>query len=542
MMDAEILMVGAFAVPIGMLLACLWPAMLARMPRYLLFAPTPALATALLVGDDSPLLVGSTRLHLSFAIDLPGALLLGGAALLWIASGAYARPYLAARLNQGRFVVCWLMALTGCIGVFLAADMVGLYFFLALLTLGACGLVIYHETPRAWRAGATYVGIALLAESLLLTAFVMLGSQIPGDSLSIHDAVRALTISPQRDLILALLIAGFGMKAGLFPCHFWMPLAYAAAPTPASAVLSGAVVKASIIGMIRFLPFEAGIAGWGTALAAAGLFSAIYGVVIGIPKRNPKVVLAYSSVSQMGFMVAVIGMGMIAGDGRVALATAFYATNHILVKGALFLSVGVIAATGSRYLWPVLLPTALIAVGLGGLPLTGGGLAKLVVDGPLGDGTASMIATVSAAGTTVLMLQFLRSLLNNVSKDPEAKAAVGLVVPWLTVAAASIIMPWILYLTVPNGTLPDPLAPAAVWKALWPILLGAALAIVLWRQTRWFERGQGEITMAARGAAKVSIACGKAVERIDSALRHWQVASISLLILFGVLGAAVFVG
>jgi multicomponent Na+:H+ antiporter subunit A len=542
MMDAEILMAGAFAVPIGMLLACLWPAMLARMPQYLPFAPTPALAAVLLVGDDSPLLVGSTRLHLSFAFDLPGALLLGGAALLWIASGAYARPYLTSRLNQGRFVVCWLMALTGCIGVFLAADMMGLYFFLALLTLGAGGLVIYHETPRAWRAGASYIGIALLAESLLLMAFVMLGSQIPGDSLSIRDAVRALTISPQRDLILTLLIAGFGMKAGLFPCHFWMPLAYAAAPTPASAVLSGAVVKASIIGMIRFLPFEAGIAGWGTALAGVGLFSAIYGVVIGIPKRNPKVVLAYSSVSQMGFMVAVIGMGMIAGDGRVALATAFYATNHILVKGALFLSVGVIAATGSRYLWPVLLPTALIAVGLGGLPLTGGGLAKLVVDGPLGDGTASMIATVSTAGTTVLMLQFLRSLLNNVSKDPEAKAAVGLVVPWLTVAAASIIMPWILYLTVPNGTLPDPLAPAAVWKALWPILLGAALAIVLWRQTRWFERGQGEITMAARGAAKVSIACGKAVERIDSALRHWQVASISLLILFGVLGAAVFVG
>jgi multicomponent Na+:H+ antiporter subunit A len=542
MMDAEILMAGAFAVPIGMLLACLWPAMLARMPQYLPFAPTPALAAVLLVGDDSPLLVGSTRLHLSFAFDLPGALLLGGAALLWIASGAYARPYLTSRLNQGRFVVCWLMALTGCIGVFLAADMMGLYFFLALLTLGAGGLVIYHETPRAWRAGASYIGIALLAESLLLMAFVMLGSQIPGDSLSIRDAVRALTISPQRDLILTLLIAGFGMKAGLFPCHFWMPLAYAAAPTPASAVLSGAVVKASILGMIRFLPFEAGIAGWGTALAGVGLFSAIYGVVIGIPQRNPKVVLAYSSVSQMGFMVAVIGMGMIAGDGRAALATAFYATNHILVKGALFLSVGVIAATGSRYLWPVLLPTALIAVGLGGLPLTGGGLAKLVVDGPLGDGTASKIATVSAVGTTVLMLQFLRRLLNNVSQDPEAKAAAPLVVPWLTVAAGSTIMPWILYLAIPSGTLPDPLAPAAVWKALWPVLLGAALAVVLWRQARWFERGpEGEITMAERGAAKAAIACGKAVERIDSALRSWQVAGISLLILFGVLGAAVFV-
>jgi multicomponent Na+:H+ antiporter subunit A len=542
MTEAEILLAGALAVPIGMLLACLWQRALVKMPLYLPFAPIPALAAVLLVGDDSPLLVGSTRLHLSFALDLPGALLLGSAALLWIASGAYVRPYLASRPNQGRFAVCWLMALTGCIGAFLAADMLGLYFFLALLTLGAGGLVIYHQTPRAWRAGATYLGIALLAESLLLMAFVMLGSQIPGDSLLIRDAVRALAISPQRDLILPLLIAGFGMKAGLFPFHFWMPLAYEAAPTPASAVLSGAVVKASILGMIRFLPFEAGIAGWGMALAAVGLFSAIYGVVIGIPQRNPKVVLAYSSVSQMGFMVAVVGMGMIAGDGRAALATAFYATNHVLVKGALFLSVGVIAATGRRHLWPMLLPTALIAVGLGGLPLTGGGLAKLVVDGPLGDGTASKIATVSAVGTTVLMLQFLRSLLSNMSQNQEAKAAAGIVVPWLAVAVGSIIMPWTLYLAIPNGTLPDPLAPTAVWKALWPILLGGVLATTLWRWAGWLERALQEgILETESRTTKGAIAYGKAVERMDGVLRSWPAAGLLLVILIIALGGAVFV-
>src|SRR5882724_3884032 len=101
------------------------------------------------------------------------------AALLWIASGAYAQPYLRSRPNQGRFVVCWLMTLTGCIGVFLAADMVGFYFLLALMTLGACGLVIYHETPSAWRAGGVYIGLALLAETLLLMAFVLLAAQIP---------------------------------------------------------------------------------------------------------------------------------------------------------------------------------------------------------------------------------------------------------------------------------------------------------------------------------------------------------------------------
>lgn len=542
MMDAQVLLAGALLVPLGMLLACLRPAALGRMPQYLPFAPVPALAAVFLVGNDSPLLVGSTRIHLSFVLDLPGALLLGSAALLWIASGAYAGPYLKSRQNQGRFVVCWLMALTGCIGVFLTADMVGFYFFLALLSLGACGLVIYHETPRAWHAGAIYLGIALLAESLLLMAFVMLAAQIPGDSLLIRDAVRALAISPQRGLILSLLIAGFGMKAGLVPFHFWMPLAYAEAPTPAAAVLSGAVVKASILGMIRFLPFEAAIAGWGTALAAVGLFSALYGVVVGITKRNPKVVLAYSSVSQMGFMVAVVGVGMIAGDGRAALATAFYATNHILVKGALFLSVGVIAATGRRNLWPTLLPTALIAMGLGGLPLTGGGLAKLVVDGPLGDGTASTVATVSAVGTTVLMLQFLRSLLSNVSRDPDAKAAAGLILPWLAVAAASIVMPWTLYLAIPRGTLPDPFAPEMVWKALWPVLLGAALAIGLWRWARWLESvPQGGILMAESRAARGAAACGKAVERLDGVLRSWPVAGVSLLVLVIALGAAVLV-
>ena len=420
MIGQSTLLASAFVVPLGMLLACLWPRALNRMPSLLAFAPIPALAAVLLVASDSSLAIGSARFHLTFAMDRPGAMLLGVSALLWIASGAYASQYLQGRPNRGRFVVCWLMTLTGCVGVFLAADMVGFYFLLALLTLGACGLVIHHETPSAWRAGAVYIGLALLAEALLLMAFVLLAAQIPGDSLLIRDAAAALPTSPQRDLILALLIAGLGMKAGLVPFHFWMPLAYSAAPTPAAAVLSGAVVKASILGMIRFLPLETALPDWGTALAAAGLFAALYGVVIGITQRNPRVVLAYSSVSQMGFIVAVIGMGMLAGDGRAALAAAFYAAHHVLVKGALFLSVGVIAATGSRRLWLMLLPAAIIAVGLGGLPLTGGALAKFVADELLGDSTASTIATLSAVGTTLLMLQFLRSLAKTASQDPQA--------------------------------------------------------------------------------------------------------------------------
>ena len=142
MIGGSTLLTSAFVVPLGMLLACLWPRALNRMPLLLAFAPIPALAAVLLVASDSALAIGSTRLRLTFALDRPGAMLLGVSALLWIASGAYASQYLQCRPNRGRFVVCWLMTLTGCLGVFLAADMVGFYFLLALLTLGACGLPV----------------------------------------------------------------------------------------------------------------------------------------------------------------------------------------------------------------------------------------------------------------------------------------------------------------------------------------------------------------------------------------------------------------
>ena len=110
------------------------------------------------------------------------------------------------------------------------------------------------------------------------------------------------------------------------PLHVWMPLTYSAAPIPAAAVLSGAAVKAGVIGLIRFLPFDTALPGWGEALAAVGLFSAFYGVAIGITQPNPKTVLAYSSVSQMGLLAACSAWGLPAGDDERALAAAFYAT------------------------------------------------------------------------------------------------------------------------------------------------------------------------------------------------------------------------
>src|SRR5262249_40287722 len=268
---------------------------------------------------------------------------------------------------------------SGSLGVFIAADLVGFYLFFTLVSLAAYGLVAHDDTPAARRAGAVYVGFALTSEAFLLMAFVLLANA--SDSLLIRDAVAALP--PSAAWILALLVLGFGLKIGLVPLHGWMPLAYASAPIPAAAVLSGAAVKAGIIGFIRFLPFDAALPDWGTLLVGLGFFAAFYGVAVGVTQSNPKIVLAYSSVSQMGFLAAVLGMGLAAGDTSTPIAAAFYALHHLLVKGGLFLAIGVVAPTKSRGLWLVLLPAAILALGLGGLPTARGALVKLALEVPL---------------------------------------------------------------------------------------------------------------------------------------------------------------
>ena len=530
---------ATLALPLAMLASCVLRGVRERMLAWLVIAPLPGIAAAILAVDASPLVIGTGSVRLTFALDLPGALLLGVAALLWSAAGAYAASYFSGSPKAGRFAVCWLMALAGCLGVFVAADMVSLYALLGLFTLGAGGLVIHDDTPRARRAAVIYFGLALAGEALALMGFVMLAAVTPGDSLLVRDAAAALPSSPHRDLTLALLVVGFGIKAGLVPLHVWMPLAHSAAPVPASAVLSGAVVKVGIIGLIRFLPFDAPLADWGGALATAGMFTALYAVAIGITQTHPKAVLAYSSVSQMGVVAAVLGMGMAAGDGAAPLLAAFYASHHVLVKGALFLVVGVVAATGTGRMMPTLVLATLLAAGLGGLPLTGGALAKFAVKDPLGDGLMGTLGVISAIGTTVLMLHFVVRLRANAATEPQAAAPPGLALPWLVMAIASIAVPWALYYALPLGPLPDPLAPKYLWEALWPVAIGAVLAVVLERSGDRLPRiPEGDIAVAIDAAARAAITGSRRFERVDDGLRQWPAAGLSLLALAIAIGAA----
>ena len=523
---------ASLVLPLAMLLACLSPVVRYRMSNWLAVAAVPGLGAALFASGTSldlpPLLL---RLRLS--LDLPSAILLGVAALLWIAAGVYAAAWLRGDARRGRIAVWWLLTLTGSLGVFMAADLVSFYLLFSLVSLAAYGLIIEGVTADAPRVGTIYVALAVFGEALLLLAFVMLAQSAPDNRLLIRDAVAALPGSPWRDAILALTIGGFGVKLGLVPFHVWMPITYRTAPIPAAAVLSGAAVKAGVIGLLRFLPLATPLPGWSLALTTLGFVAAFYGVLIGLTQGNPRTVLAFSSVSQMGVIAAVFGMALAAADPGVALVAAFYAAHHTLVKGGLFLGVGLAPLAGARRTWLVLVPAAIVGLGLAGLPLSGGFLAKLAIKPVLGDGWAGTLGSVSSVATALLMTHFLF----RVAAMPAAAAPPMLPgrlrLSWLAVAAAAVIVPWLLYLTAMGGTARYAMSAAALTSSAWPVLIGGALGIGWQRlgQRLAVRADRDIVVLAAARAEGVAVRTASALLRLDATVRLWPVAVLLLLAL-----------
>ncbi len=515
------------AVPLLFLAACFSGRLRSEALALQWLAPVPALAAAVLAIAGGPFAVEAPALRMSLKLDLPGALILAAASLLWIVVSAATFSGEARKPNE-RFAVSWLLTLAGSLGVFVAADLLTFYLVYALVSIPAYELIVGDGASSSRRAGGVYMAFTILGEALLLMAFALLAAGEPSGSLRIDDVMAALPTSPWRDAALALVIVGFGMKMALAPLNGWMPLTYAAAPIPAAAVLSGAAVKAGVIGLIRFLPFAAPMQGWGEALAAIGFVSAFYGVAIGITQQNPKTILAYSSISQMGVIAAAVGMALASGDAGAPFKAAFYAANHALVKGALFLAVGVAAATDLRRdRWPLIL-TAVLALSLAGLPFTGGALAKLSAKGPLGYGLAASLANASAAGTALLMLHFVTRLAGTASRDEETEAPTAIVRFWPAIAIGAIFVPWLLYPAVGNPL--DAVSVAALWDGLWPIMIGAGLALALRRWGAGLPRiPEGDTVVAAEAAFNSSFALSGFFESLDARLRRWPVASLSLL-------------
>jgi formate hydrogenlyase subunit 3/multisubunit Na+/H+ antiporter MnhD subunit len=529
------LLVATIAAPLIVLVAFLAPSLRGPARAITPLAALPALAAAALAIGGAPFGAELPALRVTLWLDWSGGLLLLAASVVWLVVSLFALKEGEGRPNADRFAVAWLLTMAGSLGVFIAADLLTFYLVYALVSVPAYYLVAHDEEPASRRAGGVYMAFALFGEAVLLIAFVMLAAGEPSGSVQIRDVLAALPHSPSRDAALALIIVGFGMKIALVPLHGWMPLTYSAAPIPAAAVLSGAGVKAGVIGLLRFLPLGAAFPGWGEALVWVGFISAFTGVAIGVTQRDTKTMLAYSSISQMGVIAAALGMALASAQEGAATEVAFYAANHVLVKAALFLTIGAVAALDGRARTLALIVAALLGLSLAGLPLTGGALATLAHKDRFGDGAAGAASQLSAAATTALMLVFVMRLARTPGEAHTPSP--GRLWSWVALAVASLLIPSLIYPVI--GSVAEAFEPAKLVDAIWPMLLGVALAGGLWALGDRLPRiPAGDIVVAEEATFHGLAPLGAAFERADRELRQWLAAGLALLMVALTLVAA----
>jgi hydrogenase-4 component B len=229
----------------------------------------------------------------------------------------------------------------------------GLHFLIGweMFTLSSYFLITLDRSRRETRAaGWLYLAVSHVAVLALFVFFTGLAART--GSWDLGPMRGATEVAP----LFWLALFGFGIKAGVFPLHVWLPSAHANAPTHVSAILSGVTIKLGIYGLVRFsgwLPLPAG-ASW--VIVTLGLVSAVLGVVFALGQHDLKRLLAYHSVENIGIILIGLGFGLVAIDhgdaawGRLALAGGLlHVWNHGLFKALLFLGAGsVLHATGTR--------------------------------------------------------------------------------------------------------------------------------------------------------------------------------------------------
>jgi hydrogenase-4 component B len=264
-------------------------------------------------------------------------------------TGLYGRSYLPSTQQLAALSWLYLNLLTAAMAlVIVARD--GLLFLLAweIMALTPFFLVIFDDRRDSSRHAAwIYLAATHLGTMFLLVMFVLLGNLAGSSDFSGYAAVLHGNPALSSTVFLLALI-GFGSKAGIVPTHVWLPEAHPAAPSHASALMSGAMIKVGIYGLVRMLTLlGAAQAWWGWGLLGAGAASGVLGVLYALAQHDLKRLLAYHSVENIGIILIGIGIAVLglANDhpGLVALGFAaglLHVVNHSIFKGLLFLGAG----------------------------------------------------------------------------------------------------------------------------------------------------------------------------------------------------------
>lgn len=309
-----------------------------------------------------------------------------------------------------RFWFFFLLTLGGNLGLCVAGDGVSFYLFFSLMTFGAYPLVIAKHNTEALRAGKVYLIMAVLGEGAILAGMIIVFGAVG------NHVFDTLFLQELPLLGVWLLALGFGVKVGVVGVHMWLPLAHSIAPAPASAVLSGVMLKAGLLGWMRFLPLGwMSVEGLGVVLLGLGVVGIFSAVIVGFTQQEPKSVLAYSSVSQMGLMCVGVGAALLepaAWEG-IRAGLLLYVLHHGFVKAGLFFVAGI--ALHHRLGITNAILAFFLGLSLCGAPLASGAVAKAALKAGFGQSALGIelgwVLSAGAVFSTLLVAHFLRLVL-----------------------------------------------------------------------------------------------------------------------------------
>lgn len=305
-----------------------------------------AITLCLVFAREAPSLTLESFSVLSLSFSFAGfrAVLSTLCAFAFMISVFSSRFYFENSAENPRYFAFTMLTMSGTMGVFLSGDLFTTYLFFEIMSLSSWVWVAQTETDQAARVSRSYLAYSIIGGLALLLGIVFV-SQATGGVLAFDKLLKAVNALSDKSLLVTggiFLFTGFGIKAGAFPLHTWLPEAHPIAPAPSSALLSGILTKAGVFGLI----ISATQLFWGSTeyallLMASGTITMLLGALVALFTTNLKKALAGSSLSQIGFILVGLSMLTLAKDTAYAAGgVMLHIINHTLIKLVLFISAG----------------------------------------------------------------------------------------------------------------------------------------------------------------------------------------------------------
>lgn len=410
----------------------------------------------------------------SIWIQLDGLTFLLAAMVLTLGTLAilFSGRYMAGEIGEEKYYAMLLAMIGLMIGLGCANDLFNLWVWFEAMAVSSYLLVaFYREQPGSLEAGMKYVVQSAVGSVLALLGVALVLAQtgtLDMDQIQLMIGTMELN---QTGLLAAgaLFFIGFGVKVAMVPLHTWLPDAHSQAPSGISAMLSGVVIEAGLVAMLRALSTLTGFAlSWGWLLLGFGALNMLYGNLLALQQVQVKRMLAFSSLSHIGYILMGLGIALVSGQAAGAQGASFHLFTHMLMKGLAFLAVGAamyalfheqgihrplvahdLNGISTRYPW-VALSLSIALLALGGLPPLAGFMSKwqIFVAGFQSGNGWLMSFVVFAALNSVLSLAYYAPLVNRmyrrVSATSVKKGSVSiswtLQLPLLLLALAVIVL------------------------------------------------------------------------------------------------------